>query len=261
MTALLLTLLTKGPYDGCTVTGPDPGVDRQLKCSDAKAFVSPEAPKNGTDGLIQLYLTALKKESPGAKQEELTVGGKKVPGVRYANGRIAVVSFGEAKVRAIGCESKKAARCDDLIERLAVDLPENTAGAVNADEGKTIVGREVRLADGCSIAAPGKLKCPNHELTWMHHHPGEPTKLDDVTGPMKTAFSKLGTVEQKDRECTIEGVTTQCRVLRITKADGSVLQAAFGFATVRGRKIYAQCNGSFDGTEVPPGCAQTIVLW
>ena len=46
----------------------------------------------------------------------------------------------------------------------------------------------------------------------------------------------------------------------VDEGDGSILQAAYGFATVRGKKIYVQCNGAFDGTAVPEGCAQSLAL-
>src|SRR5438874_6625487 len=123
MLPLLATLLSAAPLDGCTVTGPEPGVDRKIQCTDAKAFVSPEAPKTGTDGLVQLYLAALKNETGSrAKAETLTIVGNKVPGVRYQDGRIAVVPSGNDKVRAIGCEAKRAQRCDAILAELAAKV-------------------------------------------------------------------------------------------------------------------------------------------
>jgi hypothetical protein len=256
----------ESPFSGCTVKEPKPG-ERRIHCPDFEAAASEEKPAFGAEATLDLVARGLREDSSlRVERVEVTVAGAKRPGVRYAHrggtlGLFAAFPSSEDKFRVLSCEEKKARRCDVILNALAASIPAPNAKAAPANDEKSIAGRALVPPSGCSQPAPRKIVCPNVGLSWATLADDDPPGLDWMWNPLKKAFATQGPLTESRRPCTIDGVESECRQLAIAGGDGRKLTVLGAMTTLRGARLFVQCNitGALE-SKVPAPCDLIFTL-
>lgn len=265
-------------FDGCEITESEPGA-RAIKCEGVVASVFTGTATAET--MIEASLNGLRTGFKGpviAKEAELSVGGVKRPGLRVSlfekdreralgEGVIVAVPAEGGNVRVINCTGITAvagseARRDRIVQALADSLPVPTGAGEPSEwgpRGTTLAGRMLTVPEGCTLVAPGRIRCEAAELGWRHG--ARDFDLMAVVGPLRIEYSKMGKVKETVVKCGLQGERAACRVFAVQVAEGETLFVLFGMGAVRGHGLLAECDSVAEfGGELPAPCDQVFSL-
>ncbi len=257
----------------CKEKATRPG-ERALDCPGFSLSVSVEQPAFGEDAVLKAIFERLERQ-PDAQVDlaTLVLGEGPRHGLRYTLfdathkpelvGVVAMVPSSRAdQVRMIGCEESKASKCERALTALAAQVKVAVASQPQPSSGAPMLaGRAVAIPAGCHFKIDGPksfIGCANANISWVAMHVDDPADIDWIYNPIKSALATRGKLSEKSRPCTIDGVTTQCRVIDVARPDGGQLSTTCAAVTLRGQRVWLQCNVSAKSGPLPPPCDALI---
>lgn len=272
--AVAQTASTPAVLKGCSEVATRPG-ERKLTCSGFSLTAGVEQPAFATEQIIEMIVDNLKRE-PRAKVEKVTVplsGGPR-SGLRYtmsgAGGKpltfglfAMVPSTTPSKIRAVGCEEPRPGRCETALAAMALEVQEGVAPTkAELPAGPRLAGRDVDVPAGCSFGIEGPktiLRCGRGNLSWVELAAGDPEGVDWIYAPLKKALATQGTLSERLRPCSVEGVKAECRDVEVRRGDGARLNMTAVMASLRGQRVWLQCNTTErEGNTLPPPCSSLV---
>lgn len=250
---------------GCQVPDEGPG-NYSLLCAGALLIVK-ERPSgdyvNFARGATSAFLDMAPKPAVQATVE-LQVGESKVPATRLrdGSGKVFLVMFGgrgsmQAFASCSSAESSEAT-CRDLLATVWAWKPgDRPPASIPRNLEKTLAGRRISPPDGClanGTGGSGMFSCSDTSfLVWV----ALPADRKGVMDGWLRSYPETEFVVRVE-PCVVEGVSTDCHVVRNPKGGPPAATAAD--VMVRGARVFVACNDLRENPGLPPVCELVMAL-
>ena len=214
------------------------------------------APIEPAGGALELLLDGERRPAVRAVASRQVAGG--APRV-LSEGAMAVVDYGEGRVRLLTCMARAdaggARRCDALLDALSARPWRGEPVVAAGRWPPTMAGREVVWPDGCEAFAEGEggiVRCPDGAtLSWAGAASLaalEPLAMERMAWARAWAGPAA---EVENRDCLVDGAKAMCRCTAVRRSDGPV-RLCLSTVPLRGLAALVECR--YAGQAVPPVC-------